>query len=464
MLLSAKWCRWCHLYESQTLESVEISKEISKHYVAIYVDADKRQDLTRKYLSGGYPTTVLFNARGEKMAGFSGHLNKNALSQLLWDGAAGKYEAQVEKEEMKFVANNMELNEKNVDGFLHDYNSKIAFMFDDLYGGFGKDAKYPNTYALDYALVEYLHTNKKIWKGIVEKSLEGLLMIKDGEEDGFFRYSGSRDWSDPHHEKMLRENSQYASIFLKAGKVLDLPKYTQVAESTLKWMQNFLYDKKEGGFFGSQDADEYYYSKTSEERKKLKAPFIDKTKYCEWNAEAVLSFLYAHKILSKLEYFEIADKTLQFMEDKLISENGALHYFDELEGAKLDGILADNAWGAIAFLEAFRIGKQKQHLDIGIKLIEYSIENLYSKELGAFIERNSKSSEMFRRDELKTGKTPKYENAIMCWALLTAYAATLDKKYLSMAKRTLANFISVEEDIDCDALVAQVARNAAKLQ
>ncbi|MFH0971812.1 MAG: DUF255 domain-containing protein [Candidatus Micrarchaeota archaeon] len=461
MLISARWCHWCHLYENETIESAEVSKVLNGHFIPIIIDADKRQDLAAKYLAGGWPTSIIFDFKGGKLASFSGHINKNALIGVLQQAAEGKIgpEARMpETDETKRAQYGTEIAQQ----FISEYNARLAYVYDDIYGGFGAGRKFHNSNAADYLVTKYAQEKKALWKGMAERSLEAMKQLQDRVDGGFFRYAATREWSDPHYEKMLDVNSAISGAYLKAGKAFGNESFVKIAEGNLEWMLKTLYDAKNGGFYGSQEADGHFYNAPPEERKKLMPPAVDKTKYCGWNAEAAIAFLHGHKMLAKLEYFGVADRTLEFMKKKLVGKNGALHYYNEAEGGKLDGSLADNAWAAVAFFEAHKIGREEEHFETGKLLLDYCISELYSEQKGAFIERNSRSTEMYLANELKSERILYRENAIACWMLLLGHGATKDRKYMEMAKKVIANFLYCEDDIDSAALIAQVASNLLK--
>jgi uncharacterized protein YyaL (SSP411 family) len=459
MLISAKWCHSCHIYEEETLESDEISKGVNKHFLPIFADADKRQDLARQFLVTGYPTTILFNYGQKKVASISGHVSKTVLNDLLREVLEDTVLMQSDFFEEKFNKVNLQLDDLAIAAFQNDLKSHLAFSFDDLYGGFELGQKFPSTYSLEYVLSEYMQTRKNLWRGVVEKSLNGMQNLMDKEAGGFYRYSTMRDWSAPHYEKMLLENAQISGIFIKAGKALESNKFIEIAKRNYSWLQNTLYDEKNGGFYGSQASDGHYFNAPLNARKSLKAPSIDKTKFCDWNCETVISFLHAHKLLANLQYWEIADKTLSFISEKMISaDGGAYHYFDEKEGAKMQGLLSDNAWAAVAFLEAYRLGKQGEHLTYAKKILDFMLLNLYSESDGAFIEHAGKSQEFYRSEDLKISRKPQQENAIACKALFLAHEITFDERYIENVRKIISNFLYVDNFEDA-ALVGQIVKN-----
>ncbi|MBI5224764.1 thioredoxin domain-containing protein [Candidatus Micrarchaeota archaeon] len=460
LLISVPWSKWGGLFEKETLEDETIAKNLNAHFICIFANGDKRADLVSKYATNGLPLTQIFDFKGNKLANFSGHVGKDSLMDLISNAASGKIPIEIEKAQVLETTVKHSLTKESISNFLQDFNSQIAYAYDELYAGFGKGQKAPLTHLLEYLLALHSQDGKALWRGIVEKTLKNMEQIADSQEGGFFRASSSRDWTAPQFEKMLDSNSQIASLYLKAYKVLGNDAFRAIGIRNLDWLLATLYDPKSGAFNGSQDSDEHYFQASSEKRKNLPRPYTDQTKYCNWNSQAAIALLHSHKITGNLKYFEIADRTLSFIAKNLLSKaDGCFHYYSEKEGAKLSGNLNDNAWAAIAFLEAYRVGKQKEHLDLATQILNFMLSSLYSKEKGAFIERNSNSAEMYRDSELKSEKLPYQENAIAIWALLQAFNHTKEENYLSVSKETFANFQYVSEDLDSTALFGQIALN-----
>ena len=71
---------------------------------------------------------------------------------------------------------------------------------------------------------------------------------------GFHRYSVDERWLVPHFEKMLYDNALLASVYLHAARRFDEPRYRDVADATLDYVQREL-ALEGGGFASAQDAD-----------------------------------------------------------------------------------------------------------------------------------------------------------------------------------------------------------------
>jgi len=71
LLTAPSWCYWCQVYESEDfLFNTQVVDIINENFIPVYVDADQRQDLTRQYLEGGWPSTTVLAPNGERLFGY----------------------------------------------------------------------------------------------------------------------------------------------------------------------------------------------------------------------------------------------------------------------------------------------------------------------------------------------------------------------------------------------------------
>ena len=95
---------------------------------------------------------------------------------------------------------------------------------------------------------------------MVKTTLDGIQTgLFDSNDQGFFRYSVSRDWKVPHYEKMLVTNANLAITYSEAYQLTRKFHYKQAAVGTINYLINTLYDSSKNGFYASQDAEETYY-------------------------------------------------------------------------------------------------------------------------------------------------------------------------------------------------------------
>lgn len=95
-------------------------------------------------------------------------------------------------------------------------------------------------------------------------------MAKGGIHDqighGFARYSVTADWSLPHFEKMLYDNTQLLSVYLDAWLITRDQLLLETAISTADYLCGDALRNLRGGFFSSEAADSLYRRTDVEKR------------------------------------------------------------------------------------------------------------------------------------------------------------------------------------------------------
>ena len=87
-------------------------------------------------------------------------------------------------------------------------------------------------------------------------------------------------WHVPHFEKMAADNATLLGLYCNAYALTGEHRFCKVAQQTLAWIADCLWDKSGRGFFASQDADARpgddgdYFTWTQEE---VRAALTDET-------------------------------------------------------------------------------------------------------------------------------------------------------------------------------------------
>jgi len=409
--------------------------------------------LTRQYLEGGWPSTTFLTPNGERITGYSGVrpienllINfKQIVEQVKNEGYYNK-ELTLNYSKTPQIVPTIEQLKKIKDNYLF-YSQSI---FDSEFGGFGLRQKFPQPLTLDAFLAEFEQNGNQDLLKKVELTFENQntlieelktnYNLFDPVEGGFHRYGTVRDWSPPHFEKMLEDNSGLLRVFSHLYSITKKEEQKNVVLKTKEFLLNQFFDKENSGFYGSSDADEKYFFLTENERKEKKKPFIDKTKYTEWNSKSVVDLLFAATYLDDPDLEKVAISTLKFLEKNNTGKNGALHYFDEKKQlAFLDGQLIDNSWLLLALTTGFEKTQDKLFLEKAIQIADFSLNNLYDWQSGGFFERNSSNSEVYSVYETMLLKKPFKENQVMALAFLKLFLITNDEKYLNAAIKTIGN-------------------------
>ena len=90
--------------------------------------------------------------------------------------------------------------------------------------------------------------------------------IHDQIGTGFARYSVTKDWSLPHFEKMLYDQSQLLSVYLDAYLMTRSPEHLSAVHDIATYLTSPPMHAASGGFFSSEDADSLYRPNDKEKR------------------------------------------------------------------------------------------------------------------------------------------------------------------------------------------------------
>jgi len=126
---------------------------------------------------------------------------------------------------------------------------------DELLGGFGEQGKFPRTPLLLSLLAELQRQPNVELADFLRLTLDQMrqLALWDHLGGGFYRYTIDPNWQQPHFEKMLYDNAQAVPLYLQAAKVLQQPRYREVAFATLDFMLAEM-SHPNGGFIASLSA------------------------------------------------------------------------------------------------------------------------------------------------------------------------------------------------------------------
>jgi len=276
--IGAVWCHWCHVIDRESYENAEIAKIINEHFVAVKVDRDERPDVDSRYQSavsaisgqGGWPLTGFLLSDGRPFFGGTyfppeDQMGRPGFRRVLL-AVADSYRNK--RAELERAANSLAdaVSQAEVfTGARADFDlgvvdaqiKSITQLFDIKNGGFGRAPKFPHSSAIDLILERYQQTKEKHLLAMAETALEKMACggVYDQLAGGFHRYSVDERWLVPHFEKMSYDNSELLKNYLHGWQVTQNPFLRETAEGIIGWVNEVLSDQENGGFFASQDAD-----------------------------------------------------------------------------------------------------------------------------------------------------------------------------------------------------------------
>jgi uncharacterized protein YyaL (SSP411 family) len=195
--------------------------------------------------------------------------------------------------------------------------------------------------------------------------------LHDEVDGGFFRYTQTPDWREPHHEKILEDNAAIARLYARAYQATGNDEYKATAEATLRYLDTVLYDAETGTWGGSQAADSEYYSQPEEERKEWNPPSVDPTVLTGGNAQAVRAHVAYWQATGDVASLSMAKKGLDYLIANVLKEEGALdHYYSTDEEAVTQsgripsGLLSDSARTVAACLDLYEASQGVEYWKI----------------------------------------------------------------------------------------------------
>ena len=468
-------CHWCHVMEKESFEDSLVASIMNEKYISIKVDREERPDVDQVYMnavqlmtgSGGWPLNVVTLPDGRPIWGGT------YFSKDQWISALTQISDLYNKEPERFInyATTLEKGIKSLDIITTNDNQELASIdldkhigslvnkIDKKNGGFSGAPKFMMPNNIHFLLRSAYQNNDKETLKLVNLTLEKMAYggVYDQIGGGFSRYSTDEKWHIPHFEKMLYDNAQLISLYSDAYLITNDELYKNVVYETINFVLKELTNSN-GGFYSSIDADSksldgkenegaYYVWKEDELKKLLKDEFIifsdyyNINKYGYWEDDNYVliknksdaAFAKAHN-LSKEELSKKIDawkKILIKARDKRSMPN-----IDDKILTSWNGLMIN------AFIDAYRVFKDKDFLDVASSSAEFIIKNMKKTDGGLYHSHKDGKSKI-------NGYLEDYAASIQ--AFLNLYENTLDEKWLNtsndLMKYTYKNFFNAETNM-----------------
>ena len=413
--LSATWCGSCHEMDARTYSEPRIAANINDSFVPIRVDIDRNPRVRERYNMGGFPTTAFLTPTGELLTGAT-YLGPDSMRSVidrireLWDekGAdAGRIPRAVADEPTPAAALTPEI-EAHIAG-------QLTEQFDEQYGGWGTDTKFPLPHTIEFALKREPQQARQTLDAIAQ-------YLHDSVDGGFFRFATSRDWSDIRHEKVLSTNAALTRAFANGYLYTGDEAYREPAARTVEYLTDTLWSGLAVG--GSQGPGQgaAYYTSDAADRQSQPAPKTDLTVFADGNAVAADALLTYHAYTDDATAKEYAERILETLETDLIQGGVVTHYRDGEETGDTH-LLADAAHVVRAFCQARQVLGANGYIEVATAVADEALSTL-STDSGAF------------RDGPPTGEglcdrplRPIDTGTVFAEALLDLAALTDDERY-----------------------------------
>ena len=390
-------CHWCHVMQRESYQNAAIAEVLNKHFIPVKVDRELNPALDARMIEfvqatrgySGWPLNVFITPQGHPLVGFV-YLPPEDFKKLLTNLVSAWQEdpqglardaAAAANDFTQPVMNTSPAIPKDLPGqALTSYVQAIWKTADEFGGGFGTGAKFPSSPQLLALLKSYQQSPDERVARFLKLTLDKMasLGLHDLIGGGFFRYTTDPEWQVPHFEKMLYDNAQLARVYLLAAKMLNTPRYQEVAFETLDFMLREL-RLPSGAFAASLSAIDnknveggYYLFSNDTLKNTLSKQEFDAVRLC-WIQETSpttddghLPFL--HDDISKLA--ARSGQSVKQLEDLLTAAKRKLADLRKARSLPIDNkqLAAWNGLALLAFAEAVRQTDNPRYREAGERL------------------------------------------------------------------------------------------------
>lgn len=441
LVLTVPWCAHCKDLLETTLSDPRVIETISREFIPIAVDAERRPDVNDRYGTGGWPT-ISYLTPGADLITQDRYLTADELlphlDQIAAEYATNRTEIEAGIRELwDRTASDTTTPRSLSEDITENVADAIYEKFDHRYGGWGTASKFPHSEAIDFALVMVAKRQDPRMQEVVKLTLDQMQSggIHDEIDGGFFRFSRTPDWRAPNFEKILDANAQRLRCYLEAYQLFDNPEYRRTAEGIIRWMLKSMVNLETDTFCGSQDADSDYYALDAEGRSRRQPPNRNNTTYTNGNSMMVSSLLKASIVLDRPELLQRATCALNFLLENLTDGEGTVyHYWDGTY--HLPGLLSDQAYLIRALIDCSQHTSNSDLLLPAEAIAEMAMNRQKSPDGGFFdiLQDNSGQGSMRRRNRSIL------DNAVMAESLVRLSYLSRRREFYDEAIRALESF------------------------
>ena len=409
--ISARWCRACHEMDRTTYADAQVQALAAERYVAVRVDADERPDINDRYNLGGWPTTAFLTPDGQLIGGGT-YLDAARMAGVLRQvadafptiRAAAPVDTAQARSTQRPAGDRPDPTPPDA--------AHVFASFDEHYGGFGIEPKFPLTSPLLLAMALYREHTDPRHKLIVERTLDAMATggLRDSASGGYFRYATTRDWQLPHREQLLETNAKLLAVFAESastfGRSIDCERAIRLAAFVGGLAS------ESGGYRSSTDDSRVYAAST---------------------ASAVAALLACAEIAAD---DRLARATLRRFEAFLLTAyrpgGGVAHTVDDAR--RTPGLLMDQIAVGHGLLAAFATTGDEPYRMMAEELAHYALR-MFAAPGGGFVDRIAEPSDV---GLLCEPRTPYAENCEAASFFARLRQVSREHAFREVAERALA--------------------------
>jgi uncharacterized protein YyaL (SSP411 family) len=337
LALTTAWCAECREMDATTYTEPRIAAALNDEFVPVRVDADRQPRVRDRYTMGGFPSTVFATPESDVISGAT-FLGVNGFRGIL----ASVREAWEERGENAGSVPRALREAEPPGGDLDSRAEKhmieqLLAAFDDEFGGWGTDVKFPLPRTIEFALVRA--------RDQATRTLEAVRThLLDTYDGGFYRFATQRNWRDARREKLTDENAALLRAFAHAYRYTGEEAYREPAERTLEYLTTVCWTGD--AFAASQGGDEDYFRLEPTAREDADPPPVDETVLADRNGLAIDALCWFQAYTDDDRAARYARRAREHVCDALVDAEGEVAHFaagDEPAEPVPSGLLLDQA-------------------------------------------------------------------------------------------------------------------------
>ncbi|ACV47695.1 MULTISPECIES: DUF255 domain-containing protein [Halomicrobium] len=449
LALTVPWSPECREMDRKTYAEPRIAANVNDGFVPVRVDGDRHPEVRERYIMGGFPSTVFLTPEGTVLTGAT-YLGPDGFRGILdsvretWETegeAAGSVPRSLQTDAPPAGEVTARIEEAMVEQLLAAY--------DEEYGGWGTDVKFPLPRTVEFALVRA--------RDQATRTLEAIQThLRDTDDGGFYRYANGRTWSDARTERLLDENAALVRAFAHGYRYTGEEAYRETAERAIEYLTTKLWvdtsGDTSGAFAGSQAGDDTYHRLDASDRASADPPRVDETVFADRNGMAIDALATYAAYTDDERARRYAERARETIAETLVENGAATHYrTDEAVGPT--GLLLDQARVLQGLTTSWQVlGEGGPARAIA----DWAIEHLQT-ESGAFRDGPADGPGLCSRSQYPLDATVELADALLDLAALAD-----DERYREAAHGAIAAFAGASDRMGVE--VAHYAATAARLR
>lgn len=515
-------CHWCHVMAHESFEDEKIAGILNKYFVSVKVDREERPDIDSVYMSvcqaltgsGGWPMSIFMTSEQKPFFAGTYFPPKSGYGRMgfgdLLLAIAERWEKNKREllESADYILAHINTGDGGLCGEIDRSLPEAAVeifsrSFDEKYGGFGREPKFPTPHNLIFlTLYSWIKNEENIFRQVT-MTLE--MMRRGGIFDhvgyGFSRYSTDRYFLVPHFEKMLYDNGLLLMAYSIAYRVSGEKAFLDTAEKTAEYVLGEMTGSA-GEFYSAQDADSEgeegkFYVWSYEEicgilgkergeefcrhfgitrqgnfegknipnllhgseicddfnkerkilydyRKNRTSLHLDDKILTSWNALMICGMSVLYRVTGKGRYLLAAEKAYKFIEENLV--RGTILYVscrDRKHSVK--GFLDEYAYYTAALICLYEATLNPVYRKRGEEICREAKRQFADEKGGGYFLYGTQNSSLIARPkETYDGALPS-GNSVMAYCLVRLMQITEEEGYRQEAEKQLA-FLSAEAE------------------